>query len=134
MKYNIYGSIPVHNIEISEKCAKEVFKRVFKATLMKPLREEFPDVNNIKVNIIAKVIESVKWEGFDYHRREDIETRSILREMTDEEVEQWKTYHKLTDGIFFMRLIIEGLDGKGLFPSKRLKLSFGIAASSKSEA
>ena len=100
MKYNIYGSIPVHNIEISEKCAKEVFKRVFKATLMKPLREEFPDVNNIKVNIIAKVIESVKWEGFDYHRREDIETRSILREMTDEEVEQWKTYHKFTDGIF----------------------------------
>ena len=92
MKYNIYGSIPVHDIEISEKCAKEVFKRVFKETLMKLLREEFPDVNNIKVNIIAKVIESVKWEGF--------ETRSILREMTDEEVEQWKTYHKLTDGIF----------------------------------
>lgn len=99
MKYNIYGSIPVHDIEISEECAKEVFKRVFNATLMKPLREEFPDVNNIKVNIITKVIESVKWEGFDYHRREDIETRSILREMTDEEVGQWKTYYKLTDGI-----------------------------------
>lgn len=32
-----------------------------------------------------------------------------------------------------MRLIIEGPDGKGLFPSKRLKLSVGIAASSKSE-
>ena len=99
MKYNIYGSIPVHDVEISEKCAREVFERVFSATLMKPLREEFPDVNNIDVNIIAKVIESVKWEGFDYHRREDIETRSILREMTDEEVEQWKTYYKLTDGI-----------------------------------
>ena len=99
MKYNICGSIPVHDVEISERCAKEVFKRVFNATLMKPLREEFPDVNNIKVNIITKVIESVKWEGFDYHRREDIETRSILREMTDEEVEQWKTYHKLTDRI-----------------------------------
>ena len=27
-----------------------------------------------------------------------------------------------------MRLIIEGPDGKGLFPSKRLKLSVGIAA------
>ena len=49
MKYNIYSSIPVHNIEISEKCAKEVFKRVFNATLMKPLKEEFPDVNNIKI-------------------------------------------------------------------------------------
>ncbi len=100
MKYNIYGSIPAHNIEISEKCAKEVFKRVFKATLMKPLREEFPDVNNIDVNIIAGMIESVKLVGFDYHRRDDIETRSILREMTDEEVEQWKTYYKLTDGIW----------------------------------
>ena len=100
MKYNIYGSIPVRNIEISEKCAKEVFKRVFKATLMKPLIEEFPDVNNIKVNIIEKVIEYVKWEGFDYHRREDIETLIILRKMTYEEIEQWKTYHKLTDGIF----------------------------------
>ena len=33
-----------------------------------------------------------------------------------------------------MRLIIEGPDGKGLFPSKRLKLSGGIAAASKSEA
>lgn len=99
MKYNIYGSIPVHDVEISEKCAKEVFERVFNATLMKPLKEEFPDVNNIDVDIVAKVIESVKWEGFDYHRREDIETRSILREMTDEEVEQWKTYYKLTYGI-----------------------------------
>lgn len=102
MTYTVYGNIPVHDIEISEKCAKEVFKRVFKATLMKPLKEEFPevnDVNSIEVNIIAKVIESVKWEGFDYHRREDIETRSILREMTDEEVEQWKTYFKLTDGV-----------------------------------
>ena len=100
MTYTVYGNIPVRDIEISEKCAKEVFKRVFKATLMKPLKEEFPDVNNIEVNIIAKVIESVKWEGFDYHRREDIETRSILREMTNEEVEQWKTYFKLTDGIW----------------------------------
>lgn len=102
MTYTVYGNIPVHDIEISEKCAKEVFKRVFKATLMKPLKEEFPevnDVNSIEVNIIAKVIESVKWEGFDYHRREDIETRNILREMTNEEVEQWKTYFKLTDGI-----------------------------------
>ena len=96
MTYKIYGNIPVRDIEISEKCAKEVFKRVFKATLMKPLKEEFSEVN-----IIAKVIESVKWEGFDYHRRrEDIETRSILREMTNEEVEQWKTYFKLTDGIW----------------------------------
>ena len=100
MTYTVYGKIPVCDIEISEKCAKEVFKRVFKVTLMKPLKEEFHDVNNIEVNIIAKVIESVKWEGFDYHRREDIETRSILREMTDEEVEQWKTYFKLTDGIW----------------------------------
>ena len=33
-----------------------------------------------------------------------------------------------------MRLIIEGPDGKGLFPPKRLELSVGIAASSKSEA
>lgn len=100
MTYTVYGNIPVHDIEISEKCAKEVFKRVFKATLMKPLKEEFPDVNNIEVNIIAKVIESVKWEGFDYHRREDIKTRSILREMTDEEAEQWNTYYKLTDRIW----------------------------------
>ena len=99
MKYNIYGSIPVHDVQISEKCAKEVFKRVFKETLWKPIREEFPDVNDINVNVVTKVIESVKWEGFDYHRREDIETRSILREMTDEELEQWKTYYKLTDGI-----------------------------------
>jgi len=90
----------VRDIEISEKCAKEVFKHVFKATLMKPLKEEFPDVNNIEVNIIAKVIESVKWEGFDYHRHEDIETCSILCEMTNEEVEQCKTYFKLTNGIW----------------------------------
>ena len=99
MTYTVYGNIPVHDIEISEKCAKEVFKRVFKATLMKPLKEEFPDVGNIEPNIIAKTIDAVKWEGFDYHRREDIETRSILREMTNEEYEQWKTYYKLTDGI-----------------------------------
>lgn len=99
MTYSVYGNIFVRDIEISEKCAKEVFKRVFKATLMKPLKEEFPDVSNIEPNIITKTIDKVKWEGFDYHRREDIETRSILREMTDEELEQWKTYYKLTDGI-----------------------------------
>lgn len=99
MSYLVYGNIFVRDFEISEKCAKEVFKRVFKATLMKPLKEEFPDVNNIEPNIVAKVIESVKWEGYDHHRREDIETHSVLREMTDDELEQWKTYYKLTDGI-----------------------------------
>ena len=100
MSYLVCGNISVRDFEISEKCAKEVFKRVFKATLMKSLKEEFPDVDNIEPNIVAKTIDAVKWEGFDYHRREDIKTRVILREMTDEEVEQWKTYFKLTDGIW----------------------------------
>ena len=99
MTYLVHGTMHIHDVEISEQCAKEIFKRVFKETLMTPLKKEFPDIR-VEVNIITKMIESVEWKDYDYQRREDIEKRSVLREMTDEEVEQWKLYFKLTNRIY----------------------------------
>lgn len=80
-------------------CAYEVFKRVFRTMLMEPLREEFPNVNNIEPNINEKLIESVVFEDCDCDNEVVAEIHTILREMTDEEVEQWKVYYKLTDRI-----------------------------------